>query len=463
VIGVTLIAAAVRFFRLDHQSYWLDEACTLTLIKRDFVHMLSTIPQTERTPPLYFIVAWLWSRLFGFGEFAVRSLSAVAGIAAVPVAYAAARRLFGARNAVFAAILIAVNPFLLYFSQEARSYSLLVLLSTCALWAFAKAWQTGGKQALALWALFGALALLTHYFAAFMLIPESVLLLWKWRTRRVALACSGWIATGLALLPLIVHQRNQGGFDFITAIPLTTRIVGIPHDFLVGSHTLPVRGLPLAATAIMVIGTALAIVSRRNSERQAARALLFLGIGAIVIPTVVALGGADYLLSRNELPAMVPLALVCAAGFGMLRRPFAGMSLLAIAVVFAVVADGYYAFDSSLQRDDWRSVAAHLGPPGTAVVVSPGYDTMPLSLYVKSLQSASSGRVTSEVDIVGQGRPPAFARPLGPVGFALVGAIRTASYEMLRYRSASPRSIVPADLQRNGFANSTPTIVIRGS
>ena len=68
-------AAAIRFSTLDVQSYWDDEAATVSLVRLDFWKMLQTIPKTESTPPLYYILAWVWARLFGTGEFALRSLS----------------------------------------------------------------------------------------------------------------------------------------------------------------------------------------------------------------------------------------------------------------------------------------------------------------------------------------------------------------------------------------------------
>ena len=106
------------------------------IIKHSFARMLSTIPRTEKTPPLYYVLAWVWSRVFGHGEVGLRSMSAIAGTLTVPVAARIAKRLFDVRAGLFAAMLVAVNPFLVFYSQEARSYALLVLFSTCALWAF---------------------------------------------------------------------------------------------------------------------------------------------------------------------------------------------------------------------------------------------------------------------------------------------------------------------------------------
>ena len=102
----------------------------MTLVHHSPGQMLGLLPRTELTPPFYYCVAWVWARVFGFGEAGLRSLSALAGVATVPAAYAAARTLISRRAGWVAAALVACNPLLIWYSQEARSYAVLVLLAT---------------------------------------------------------------------------------------------------------------------------------------------------------------------------------------------------------------------------------------------------------------------------------------------------------------------------------------------
>ena len=126
VVALTVLGATVRFATLDAQSFWLDELATASLLDRGFGQMLDGIRETEATPYLYYVLAWPWARVFGLGEVGLRSLSAVFGTLAVPVSYAAGAALCSRRVGVVAAALVAVSPFLVWYSQEARSYSLLV-------------------------------------------------------------------------------------------------------------------------------------------------------------------------------------------------------------------------------------------------------------------------------------------------------------------------------------------------
>src|SRR4051812_3497542 len=63
--GLTALAAALRFWHIGSQSYWYDESYTVDLVGRGFGDMISTIPRTESTPPLYYVLAWVWAKLFG--------------------------------------------------------------------------------------------------------------------------------------------------------------------------------------------------------------------------------------------------------------------------------------------------------------------------------------------------------------------------------------------------------------
>ncbi|MGH2843046.1 MAG: glycosyltransferase family 39 protein, partial [Solirubrobacteraceae bacterium] len=151
---ITLLGAALRFYGLGHQGFWYDEAYTVRLMKLPFGQMLGALGHQESTPPLYYCLAWLWTRAFGPGQAGLRSLSATCGTAVIPVAYLTARRcLHDRRAALIVAALTAFNPLLIWYSQEARAYQLLVLVSACSLLAFAHARERPRAWPLALWTL----------------------------------------------------------------------------------------------------------------------------------------------------------------------------------------------------------------------------------------------------------------------------------------------------------------------
>src|ERR1019366_4120160 len=100
LVALTAAGAALRFSTLGVQSFWLDEAVTHSLVTRSLSSMLSAIPHSESTPPLYYLLAWIWVRIFGAGEAGLRSLSAVFGTATIVLLALIARRLAGNRAAL---------------------------------------------------------------------------------------------------------------------------------------------------------------------------------------------------------------------------------------------------------------------------------------------------------------------------------------------------------------------------
>src|SRR3954454_23395163 len=101
--GLIVLAAALRFATLGVQSLDSDEGFTAEIARKSLGGALSQVPHTESTPPLYYALLWLWAKLFGTSEYALRSLSALAGTLAVPVTYAIGATLRSRRAGLIAA------------------------------------------------------------------------------------------------------------------------------------------------------------------------------------------------------------------------------------------------------------------------------------------------------------------------------------------------------------------------
>ena len=178
------LGAVLRFATLDVQGFWLDEQATLDVIEghgegSGLVDVLRSVQFGESNPPVYYILLSFWEKVFGSGEVGIRSLSALAGTAAIPVVYLATTALGTRRAGLIAAAITATSPMLIWYSQEARNYELLVLLGALSFLCFARALDESGHRWLFSWGLVSALALSTHYFAIALIVPEVILLLWR--------------------------------------------------------------------------------------------------------------------------------------------------------------------------------------------------------------------------------------------------------------------------------------------
>ncbi|MCB9078702.1 MAG: glycosyltransferase family 39 protein [Anaerolineaceae bacterium] len=140
LLTVILIALALRLTHLTYHSLWFDEAVSVYWAKQSVPRILEvgfTLVE-DRLPPLYYLTLKGWSSLIGFSETGVRALSVLYGVLLVPVTAGLAAMLFNRRVALISAALVAVNPFLIWYSQEARMYAPAVFFSTLAIWAFLK-------------------------------------------------------------------------------------------------------------------------------------------------------------------------------------------------------------------------------------------------------------------------------------------------------------------------------------
>ena len=404
------LGALLRFVTLGDQSLWFDEAATWELTRLPFGEMLGALPHRESNPPLFYVLEWLTTRAFGDSEFALRLLSAAAGTALIAVAHALGRQVGGARVALAAAALVAVNPLLVWFSQEARSYELVALTSALALLLFLRALDDDRPRLLAWWALLSALALASHYFAVFVLAPQAAWLLWRHPRRRAVAAALAVVAlAAAALLPLLLEQRSNP-YD-IAGESVVLRLVQVPKQFLLGYRGPLALPTGLLGAALIAFSLWRLATCAPRAVRERALLVGAIGLCGIVLPLAGALLGADYVNARNLLPALTPLAVALAAGFAgaAARRALAGaaalglLCALSLGVVIAVARDPQY------QRSDWRGLAQALGRSDErrVLVISPANGLTPLRYYRPGLAKlADSGVPVREVDVVAVATAP---------------------------------------------------------
>jgi hypothetical protein len=466
--GLVLLGAVLRFATLDARSFWLDEAVTLQLIERELSDLIEVTTNAQTTPPLYYLLAWAWAKLFGVGEVGLRSLTALAGTATIPVAWAAARRLGTPRAGLVAAALAATSPLLIWQSQDARPYALLVLLSGLSFVLFLRAKDRPGGDRLAWWAVASVAAVATHYFAAFPVAVEALWLLTAGRGRRAtAMAVAGTaLATG-ALGLAAVRIQSGGAAGWIENLDLGGRLLQVPAQYLVGFQP-PFQRTSAALAGVLVLVAAWLVVTRTDRwERRGAVLALTVGGAAIVVPAVLALAGLDYLITRNVAAGWVPLAAVAAVGLGARRGGRLGAATaVALCTVFAAIAVST-AWEPKFERDDWRGVAQAIGAAGAhdrAILISPSLGLDALRLYRPEARPMPFGGArVSEVVVLGLpprhrevGEAPEPPRPDRAVrperGFRLVDRIDGETFTLLRFRAKRPHRLTPFQLAGSRLA-----------
>jgi hypothetical protein len=460
VLALTLLAAAIRFATLSQQSLWLDESYAIEDIGRPFGAMLSWVDAREGSPPLYFVLLWFWAKVFGTGAVGLRALSAIAGIATVPMVYAAGAALASRRAGLVAAAFTAVSPLMVWYSQDARPYALLVALCAASLWFAARAVSGGSWRWLAAWAIAASLALATHFFAGFLVAGELVWLCVALR-RRAALPVAAVCVVQLALLPLALGGAQHRGTQWIAQLPLTLRLGQVPDQFLFGAGEADVPHRLAAVIAIAILAAAVVLIVRSGdiSDRRAAAIWGSLGAGCLLAPLAFTLAGADYLDARNLIVAWVPLALVIGVAATTERARVAGAALGAGALALIAAATVAVPTQPDLQRTDWRGVARALGPPTVARALIAPSSGRTLLDYLPGLHwNVDRHQRVAEVDVIGSRSHAAnglacwwggacdLPRQLIPrldafPGYRLVDHRIVGPFIVVRYRAARPHRL----------------------
>jgi mannosyltransferase len=471
LLALTALGACLRFARIGHQGFWFDEANTALLVRLSPGRMLGLIPHSESTPPLYYCAAWVWARLFGYGQAALRSLSAVVGLATIPIMYGAAAKLFSRRTGLVVAALTACDPLLIWYSQEARSYSLLVALSATSLLAFAYALVRPTPRAFALWGLAGALALAAHYYAVLVVVPQAIWLLAMHRSRRAVLVAVAAVALcGVALIPLAISQNATGNSSWIAPIPLNSRLGQVIPQFLIGFQSPAQTLIESLAAAMALVALVLLVVRADAATRRRAAMLGALAIGGLALNLALIVAGVDDLITRNVIALWVPAALIVAAGLGARRAGALGLAAASILCASGITAAVGVAADSSFQRPDWNAVARVLGPrppspsPGRAILIQRYRDLLPLSLDLPDLHfMRRPSAEVSQLDVISISAPhvalcwwgaacnlaPSTPQRSYPIpGFHVAWRRRVDQFTILRMQSSRPVRLTHAEVSR---------------
>jgi len=377
----------------------------------------------------------------------MRLPSALALIAAVPAAYLALRRLIGVRGALAAAAIVAVNPGLVGFATDARSYGLLVLTGLLSLWGFSALLERATRWRYAAWVAASVACLWTHYFGAFLIAGEAVILFVVLRdARRATLVCCLAIAVCVApLIPLVAHQNGSEDAAFIAGIPLGSRLEATVRQFAMGPNV-PRTWLEGAGLALAVLGAvAGAVLAVRRRE---ARPLLVLAVLAFGVPLAIAVLGIEDRFYARNLVAVLPLS----AGFVALGLVRARAAPLAVYLALCVLTSVWIATNWRYEQLDWRTAVARMASadPLAAVVATDAGDAPVVRTYL-GRDPAPSVRANAVWLAIEPARGP-HQRALNPEpvpagvaaalpGFRPVRELDVHGFRLILERAVAPRPI----------------------
>ena len=209
LVLVAGLAAVLRFHSLAAKSFWFDEGVSVAIARLDWYNFARILWRREANMSQYYFLLHFWLRLGG-SEFFVRALSVLFAVASIPMIYLLGRRLFDSRVGLIAAALMAANAYHVQYSQDARSYSLMVLHCLLSSLYFLKCLNEPSSRNRAAYVLSSALAVYAQFFSALLLIAQwlSLKMLDRGQIPRHTSRDWRWIA--LLLLPVAVFIATTG-------------------------------------------------------------------------------------------------------------------------------------------------------------------------------------------------------------------------------------------------------------
>ena len=385
----TALLAVLSFHALDAKTFWFDEAASVQISRLDWYNFARILWRREGNMSLYYLVLRFWLHL-GSTPFFVRTLSVLFALATVPTIYLLGRRLFNARVGLIASALLTVNAYEVRYAQEARSYSLMVLLCTLSSLFLLKWIENPSQKNRAAYALTSVLAIYAHFFSALLIVAQ-----WLWLYFRER---NG------------THHRREWAWILGFSSPVFVFIVAtgagplrwIPHPEVKDLWRLAVQlcgnegGILVDVYAVACVAAFLprrADAADSEVERWSLRFLLSWLILPIAI--VLAISPVRPLFVIRYFIVSVPaLILLAAAGLSRVRsNAVLACAILAVSALSIRGDISYYRRDFDVQREDWRAATQFLlknSAPGDALVFHIPMGRMPYEYY-RSLQPASSG------------------------------------------------------------------------
>ncbi|CAN5563597.1 hypothetical protein BH10ACT11_BH10ACT11_01170 [soil metagenome] len=371
-LGVLVVAALALRIPYFTDALLGDELSTYVVVHGNSLGRMMQLIHSDQevTPPLYFLLASLTQHLGDSSDW-LRAAPMLSGLAAIPLTYALGRRTVGRPAALVGAALVALSPFLIYYSTEARNYALSMGICLGSTLAMVRAIDEEKRGWWVLYAVLSAAAMYTHYTNVFLLAAQAgwALIARPAARRPLLLANAGAALLFLPWLPGYLEDQRSPGADVIgTLSPFS--FAGVHVDLfrlLVGTPYDTIRHIPgdlgLAAIALGVVIGACAGVSR---ARHARRWVLDSNTVLIVVLACSTVAGAivysalsvDVYAARNMINVWPGWALLLGTVLTSGRRwPALAASILVVAG-FAIGA--VKSLDSNQQRPDYDAAARYL-------------------------------------------------------------------------------------------------------
>ena len=378
LLYITILGAVLRFYQLGFNSLWLDEAVSYTITNTESLSAVWTGAFNDHHAPLFFIIEWI-IHFISTSEFWLRVPSALAGTVTIPVIYFLGKELSNENVGLVAALLLAVSPYHIYYSQEARMYAFVVLFVTLAYYLFFKASRSSdGRYWVLMW-LSCAAAFYTHFYTGFVIIPLVIGYFLLRDIKNINWFAGGALAAFLLVLPILSSFLNQSGYFIGKVVTWGLNAVAIPFSTLI---YFSFQNQIVAAFFFLLFIFGLWLVVKKDRVLAITLSLF------LMVPLLCSMVMSGYIPFnvRYHLYLLPLFLVVVSVGIEQLTHIWSNRNGVIAAVFLILLAalitlPPYY---STYSKEDWRGFSSRLQTttnPGDALVIVPSYMSIPFNYY----------------------------------------------------------------------------------
>jgi len=376
LLGLFVLIVFTRFWDLGTENFWYDEFI-MVYATESWDVVVEQINAGRN--PLLTILGFAWGQIFGYSEFAVRSISAITGAASVMLFFWLARKMYNERIALIAAGLATISGFLVWYSQDYRYYSLMLLFAVLSYFFLWQALETGKRWYFIPMVISNILLYFTHTFALFFYIGQGLFFLtrfFKYPKLRLA-----WFFSQIAIIAGIIHHvsiyvlTDYGGSDgatrsFLESVPYNEPIFTLVRFIAYDLYYF--RTIPLAiAAAVGVLGTLYFLYTQREhlgqnwreswqefssrfTDQTDATLMTLFWLGSLFIPWVAEVAIGPAYLHRYVIWAAPAFFLLLAVGMVTFRRLIPLYASVGALVV--LMGAGLLVYYQQPTREEWSTL-----------------------------------------------------------------------------------------------------------
>lgn len=400
LIVILLVAFLLRVYDLGHESIWMDEAFSVSVAKLDFLGIIKGTAK-DLHPPLYYLLLHFWIKLFGISEFTIRFMSVIFGVFTVFMVYKIGAQIFSKDAGLLSALLIALSIFNIFYSQEARMYSLMAMLTLISLYYFIMLFQKR-DAGVSIGYIFSTVFLIyTHVYGLFIVIAQNiyVLLLLLVLRKQSKLNFRGWAYLQFLIVLLfspwiyvLITQIIRIESNFWIPVPHIKKLIG---PFITYSGSIPLFLLFVILSFFSILGYKKNEISssmknfydtmknRLFQLNSAGTGLILIWLlTPIILPFIISQISAPIYVTKYTIGASLAFFILVASGITKISHKIVKSSIVLLIIILSVFnVNKYY---SSVKKIEWRNITSFVDSKaidGDLILFNSGFIQGPFDYY----------------------------------------------------------------------------------